>query len=156
MVVRSRWKRACCYLGVGAMTAKGPTLTDAKGMGGIIAQDGFDYQVWDALARLPAWLRNPAFEGMMFEGLEDYEARFFAPHAPHHHFLDRFQAKSGLLQQAALRDVFKSFEAFDLAHPNVARVQTLVTPTLPAGLAWIARDPGRVRRARPFYSPFAD
>jgi hypothetical protein len=31
-----------------------------------------------------------------------------------------------------------------------------VTPALPPKLAWIARDPERVRQARPFYSPFAD
>ena len=24
-----------------------PTLTDYKGMGGVIAQDGFEYQIWD-------------------------------------------------------------------------------------------------------------
>ncbi len=58
-----------------------PALTDARGMGGVIAQDGFDYQLWDGLARMPAWLANPAFEQMIFEGLEDLEARFFAPHA---------------------------------------------------------------------------
>jgi hypothetical protein len=68
------------------MTTEEPTLTDSKGMGGILAQGGFDYQVWDALIRLPNWLKNPAFEGMIFEGLEDLEIRFFAPHAPRGHF----------------------------------------------------------------------
>lgn len=135
---------------------KGPTLTDAKGLGGIIAQDGFDYQVWDALARLPAWLHNPAFEGFAIEVLEDAEARFFAPHAPRGHVLDRFQAKSGVLDRAGLVEVFESFRTFGDAHPEVARVQTLVTPALPAKLAWLSRDPGRVRRARPFYGPFTD
>lgn len=139
------------------MTAnKGPTLTDAKGMGGIIALGGFDYQVWDALARLPAWLRNPAFEGFAIEVLEDAEARFFAPQAPRGHVLDRFQAKSGVLDRAGLIDVFDSFRKFETAHPSVARVQTLVTTALPPKLTWLARDPGRVRRARPFYAPFAD
>lgn len=134
----------------------GPTLTDAKGMGGTIALDGFDYQLWDGLTRLPAWLRNPAFEGMIFEGLEDFEARFFAPHVTRKYLLDRFQAKSGELTHAKLVDVFKSFMAFEAAYPEVARVQTLVTPALPTKLAWIARDPGRVRRARTFYRPFSD
>lgn len=133
-----------------------PTLTDRKGMGGIIASDGFDYQVWDALVRLPAWLRNPAFEGIGFETLEDFEARFFAPHAPRRHLLERYQAKSGELTRGGLIDVFKSFQAFENAHPHVARVQSLVTPSLPAKLTWISRDAERVRRARPFYSPFAD
>lgn len=139
------------------MTApKAPTLTDAKGLGGIIALDGFEYQIWDALARVPAWLRNPAFEGFAVEMLEDFEARFFAPHAPAEHVLDRFQAKSGKLSRAELIDVFESFKAFKAAHPDAARAQTLVTPELSANMRWIARDPGRVRRARPFYSPFAD
>ncbi|MEP1079366.1 SAVED domain-containing protein [Leptolyngbya sp. PL-A3] len=138
------------------MTAEEPTLTSAKGLGGIIAQEGFDYQVWDALARLPDCLQNPAFEGMILEGLEDVEARFFAPHAPHGHLLERFQAKSGVLTRAGLVEVFNSFYAFEENHPCVARVQTLVTPSLPPNMAWIARDPERVRRARPFYSPFAD
>lgn len=136
--------------------SKGPTLTDAKGLGGIIAQDGFDYQVWDALVRLPAWLRNPAFEGFAIEVLEDAEARFFAPHTPRGHLLDRFQAKSGVLNRAGLIEVFESFRAFEQAYPSVARVQTLVTPALPATLIWLSRDPARVRRARPFYGPFAD
>lgn len=138
------------------MTTEEPTLTGAKGLGGIIAQAGFDYQVWDAIARLPFWLRNPAFEGVIFEGLEDVEVRFFAPHAPRGHLLDRFQAKSGVLTRAELIDVFSSFATFEDIHPCIARVQTLVTPALPSTLAWIARDPDRVRRARPFYSPFAD
>jgi hypothetical protein len=37
---------------------KGPKLTDAKGMGGIIAQDGFDYQVWSVFAMLPNCSRD--------------------------------------------------------------------------------------------------
>lgn len=133
----------------------GPTLTDAKGMGGIIAQDGFDYQVWDALVRLPAWLRSPAFEGVTLEGLEDLEARFFAPHAPHGHLLDRFQAKRGTLTRAQLVEVFSGFARFDEVHEGVARSHVLVTPALPKELQWLARDPERVRRARPFYAPFA-
>lgn len=134
----------------------GPTLTDARGKGGTIALDGFDFQLWDGLTRLPVWLRNPAFEGLMLEGLEDFEARFFAPHAPHGHVLDRFQAKSGELTRAKLIEVFNSFMAFDDAHPQAARVQTLVAQALPTNLRWIARDPDRVRRARPFYLPFSD
>jgi hypothetical protein len=132
----------------------GPTLTDAKGMGGIIAQDGFDYQVWDALVRLPAWLRSTAFEGLTLEGLEDLEARFFAPHAPHGHLLDRFQAKSGILTRSQLAEVFSGFVKFNEVHQGVARSHVLVTPGLPKELQWIARDPERVRRARPFYAPF--
>lgn len=135
---------------------KGPTLTDAVGLGGVVAQDGFDYQVWNALVRLPSWLRNPAFEGFAIEALEDVEARFFAPRAPHHHLLDRYQAKSGVLARAALLEVFETFRTFETVHPEVARVQTLVTPALPTTLIWLSRDRGRVRRARPFYEPFAD
>ena len=131
-----------------------PTLTDAAGSGGINAQDGFDYQVWEGLVRIPGWLKRQSFEGVLFEGLEDFEARFFAPHAPHGHLLDRFQAKSGTLQKNDLRDVFASFVRFASANPDVARVQTLVTPALPARLEWLGHDPERVRRARPFYRPF--
>ena len=134
----------------------GPTLTDAKGMGGVVAQDGFDYQVWDALVRVPTWLRTPAFEGLTAEGLEDVEARFFAPHSPRGHVLDRFQAKSAQLTPGQVAEVFRAFAAFDAAYPGVARVHVLVTPVLPKGLQWLARDAERVRRARPFYAPFAD
>jgi len=134
----------------------GPTLTDARGLGGLIAQDGFDYQVWDALVRLPAWLTHPGFEGLMIEGLEDFEARFFAPHAPKGHLLDRFQAKTAQLPKAEIEKVTAAFRTFEDAHPRVARAQTLVTTALPKELAWLARDPERVRKARPFYAPFAD
>lgn len=48
---------------------KGPTLTDAKGMGGIVARDGFDYQIWSVFSRLPAWLCNPCFEGFALKTL---------------------------------------------------------------------------------------
>lgn len=135
--------------------ARGPTLTDSEGMGGVIAQAGFDYQLWDGLERLPGWLRNPAFEQMIFEGLQDLEARFFAPHAPQGRLLERFQAKSGTLSRNDVVDVLESFRRFDETHPSVARVQTLVTPQLPPTLKWMARDTERVRRARPFYAPFA-
>lgn len=133
-----------------------PALTDRRGMGGIIAQDGFDYQVWDALARLPAWLRDPSFEGLAFETLEDVEVRFFAPHTPRGRAIDRFQAKSGEPDRSTLLDLFEAFKRFDEAYPQAARVHTLVTRSLPAKLNWIARDQDRVRRARPFYAPFAD
>lgn len=134
----------------------GTTLTDAKGMGGVIAQDGFDYQVWDAIVRLPDWLLSPAFEGLISEGLEDLEARFFAPHAPHGHFLNRYQAKSGTLTKGELVKVFNSFLLFDKKFPKTARMHALVTPALPKELEWIGRDSSRVDRARPFYQPFPD
>jgi hypothetical protein len=35
-------------------------------------------------------------------------------------------------------------------------MHTLVTPRLAPSLDWLARDPARVRKARPFYAPFAD
>src|SRR4051794_11835251 len=98
MAIRPNWPGVRYHSRIPAMTnGRPPTLTDDKGMGGIIAQDGFDYQIWDALARVPAWLRNPAFEGLALEVLEDSEVRFFAPHAPRAHVLERFQAKSGVL-----------------------------------------------------------
>lgn len=135
---------------------QGPTLTDAKGMGGLHAQAGFEYQVWDAITRLPAWLRYPGFEGLANEALEDIEARFFAPHAPSGHLLDRFQAKSGQPTKGELQEVFKDFQRFDASYPEKARVQTLVTPSLPKNLMWLARNTERIRRARLFYAPFAD
>jgi hypothetical protein len=134
----------------------GPTLTDAKGMGGDNAQNGFDYQLWDALVRLPAWLRTPVFEGLIVEGLEDVEARFFAAHAADGYFLDRFQAKSAGLARGEVLEVFRGFAAFDDAYPERARTQVLVTPDVPKVLQWLSRDADRVRRARPFYAPFAD
>jgi len=133
----------------------GPTLTDPIGMGGVIALEGFDYQFWEGLRRVPGWLTNPAFEAIIFEGLEDIEARFFAPHAPKEHLLERLQAKSGSLTPQAVGEVFRRFLSFEKTHPRVARVQTLVTPLLPATLRWVARDAARVRDARPFYAPFA-
>jgi hypothetical protein len=138
------------------MTAEDPTLTDSKAMGGVIAQGGFDYQLWDGLVRLPHWLQSAAFEGLVFEGLEDLEARFFAPHASELHFVDRFQAKSGNLAAADVRDIFESFRNFEDRFPGRARAQTLVTPRLPTTLSWLARDQARIEKARPFYAPFPD
>ncbi|MCK1402700.1 SAVED domain-containing protein [Bradyrhizobium sp. 4] len=125
-------------------------------MGGIIAQDGFDYQLWDGLIRLPAWLADPAFEELIFEGLEDLEARFFAPQAPRGRLLERYQAKGGTLSPAEVREVLEGFLAFETVYPEAARVHALVTPRMPPTVSWLARDPNRVRNARPFYAPFAD
>lgn len=136
--------------------AKPPTLLDPKGMGGIVAQDGFDYQVAVGLINLPAWLANPGFEQLIFEGLEDVEARFFNPYAPKLHVLERMQAKSGGLNKSEVKAVFDSFKAFDDHHPHTAQLHTLVTPQLPVGLVWVSRDTKRVRNARPFYAPFGD
>ena len=133
-----------------------PTLIDAKGRGGIAALGGFDYQLWDGLIRIPAWLSNPAFEELIFEGMEDLEARFFAPHSPRQRLLERYQAKSGNLSPGEISSVFQSFRAFEARYPQAARVQTLVTPRLPPRLSWLSRDPARVRNARPFYCPFPD
>ena len=125
-------------------------------MGGLIAQEGFDYQVFAGLLRLPGWLANPAFEEILFEGLEDIEVRFFAPQAPRSHVLERLQAKSGMLTPKDVKDVLQSFLNFEQSYPDVARVYTLLTPQFPASLAWLGRQPDRVRRARPFYAPFRD
>lgn len=133
-----------------------PALSDAKSLGGAIAQDGFDYQLWDGLTRLLGWLANPAFEELIFEGLEDLEARFFAPQAPRQRLLERYQAKSGNLAPKDVREILATFQAFETAYPALARMHTLVTPRLPPTLDWLARDPTRVRKARPFYAPFAD
>lgn len=137
-------------------TTKKPTLTDREAMGGVIAEDGFSYQRFDALTRIPGWLVNPAFEALLLEGFEDYEARFFCVHATEAHVLERYQAKSNDLGPADVREIFEKFHAFEEAYPRRARLHSLVTPRLPAKVAWIARDPERVRRARPFYAPFAD
>jgi len=125
-------------------------------MGGIVAQDGFDYQLWYALGRIPGWLTDPAFEGLVIEGLEDVEARFFAPQAPHGRLLERYQAKMAQLSRSDLAEVLDAFAAFERAFPETARLHALVTPALPATLKWVEKDPERVRRARPFYAPFKD
>lgn len=134
---------------------RGPTLTDAVGLGGVLAQDGFDYQVWEAMVRIPAWLANPAFEAVIFEGLEDVEARFFAPHvAPARSLLERVQAKSGSLGPADVQNAFQRFYEFEVKHPGTARVHILATQGWPTSLSWFPRDVARVRSARPFYAPF--
>jgi hypothetical protein len=135
-------------------TGGGPVLTDARGMGGLVAQEGFDYQLWDGLRRIPAWLVNPAFECIIFEGLEDFEARFFAPHAPVQYLLERYQAKRGDLGPSGVLDVLETFRKFDEHHPGQVRVHTLVTSHLPPSYQWLRRHADRVRRARPFYAPF--
>lgn len=133
-----------------------PSLISKTGMGGVIAIDGFDYQRWDAICRIPAWLKNAAFEGLTVEALEDFEARFFSPHAVHGHVLERFQAKSGHLTRGEIVEVFENFMTYDTHYPNTALIQTLVTPALPAALRWLERDAGRIERARRFYQPFTD
>lgn len=133
----------------------GPTLTDAKGLGGIIAGDGFNYQTWNALLHIPAWLSMPSFDGLIMEGLEDFEARFFAPFAVGTRVLDRYQAKSAQLPPAEVIALFADFKVFDDLHPGAARSHTLVTPGLPPGMQLLQRNLGRVKRARPFYRPFA-
>lgn len=132
-----------------------PTLTDARGSGGLVAQSGFDYQLWEALAQLPGWLLQPAFEGFILEGLEDIEGRFFTPYAPESRVIDRFQAKEGSLTKTAIIEVLGNFMQYEESYPGTARVQTLVTPSLLAKLQWIAKDQTRIQKARPFYKPFA-
>ena len=132
-----------------------PTLTDAKGSGGLVAQSGFDYQLWVALAWLPGWLVQPAFESFILEGLEDIEARFFTPYAPEGRVIDRFQAKEGTLSKSAMAEVLSNFLNYEQSYPGTARVQTLVTPSLMPSLRWVARDQIRIQKARPFYQPFA-
>lgn len=130
-----------------------PTLTDRKGMGGVIAYDGFGYQEWLAAAKVPGWLANPAFEAVALEVLEDFEATFFEPDAPTAdlHRLERFQAKSATLKRGEVVSVLSGFRAFAEQYPETARTQTLITPDLPAELKWVVRDGFRVANARPFY-----
>lgn len=136
--------------------SKTPTLIDKTGMGGVIAIDGFAYQRWDAICRIPGWLLNPAFEGLTIEALEDFEARFFSPHSAHGHVLERFQAKSGVLTRGAIVGVFEDFQQYDARYPSTTLMQTLVTPNLPSALQWVEVHAGRIERARRFYQPFSD
>jgi hypothetical protein len=130
-----------------------PTLTDRKGMGGVIAYDGFGYQEWLAAAKVPGWLANPAFEAVALEVLEDFEATFFEPDAPtaNLHRLERFQAKSATLKRGEVVSVLTGFKAFAEQYPDAARAQTLITPDLPTDLKWVVRHGFRVANARPFY-----
>lgn len=132
----------------------GSTITDAAETSSMNAQGGFDYQLWDVLSRIPAWLANPAFEGVIFESPEDFEARFFAPHAPQHRIVERYQGKSAQLDPKEVRETFERFRTFETKHSSVVRVYTLVTPRLPPTLDWVGRDVARIRKARPFYAPF--
>jgi hypothetical protein len=91
----------------------------------------------------------------VLEGLEDIEARFFAPHAEQQRLLERYQVKAGELKPTDVQKVFEDFLKFESAFPRIARVQTLVSAALPATLKWLARDTARVRAARPFYAPFS-
>lgn len=154
----SRRRRQTRSKGVGDTRRSAPrsvaALTDAVGMGGIVSQDGFDYQTWQGLLRVPAWLRSEAFESVVFEGLEDFEARFFAPHAQAGHVLDRYQAKSGVMTRSDIIAVLERFASLATLSPRAARASCLVTPSVPSSLSWIGRDPDRVRRLRPFYDPF--
>lgn len=131
-----------------------PVLTSAAGNGGIVAQDGFDYQLYYGVARIAEWLGDPTFEGVMFEALEDVEARFFAPQSAAGHLLIRIQAKSGSLDRADILGVLDNFVSFDQHYPKIAKAFELVTPQLPAKMNWIVRDLERVRFAGPFYAPF--
>ena len=131
-----------------------PVLTDSGGMGGLNAQEGFDYQIYDAIVRLPAWLMLPGFESVMIEAQEDFEARFFAPNAPYGHVLERFQGKTSELANAGLHEVLGKFRALDQAYPNTTRRYVLVTPSLAANLRWLPRSLKRVEDSQPFYSPF--
>ncbi|MEP6899825.1 MAG: hypothetical protein ABI870_14970 [Rhodanobacter sp.] len=130
-----------------------PTLTDRKGMGGVIALDGFGYQEWSAAAMVPRWLADPAFEAVGLEMLEDFEVSFFVPDAPTStlHRLERYQAKSATLSRADLVAVFSGFVTFADRHPDAVRTQTLITPALPSDLKWVVRDGFRIANARPFY-----
>lgn len=135
--------------------SKPPVLTDSGGMGGLNAQEGFDYQIYDAIVRLPAWLMLPGFESVVIEAQEDFEARFVAPHAPYGHVLERFQGKTSELAKTGLVEVLGKFSALDQAYPNTTRRYVLVTPSLGANLRWLPSSLKRVEHSRPFYSPFA-
>lgn len=133
-----------------------PILTSQAGAGGVVALEGFDYQFHYGLIRVAEWLADPTFEGVMFEALEDVEARFFAPQTPARHVLVRSQAKSGELDRAKVLAVLDNFVAFETHFPKIAKRFELVTPQLPAKMAWIQRDLERIRFAGPFYAPFRD
>ena len=109
--------------------SQGPLLTDATRMGGLNASDGFDYQIWNTLTRIPGWLSQPSFEGLIFEGFEDIEARFFNPYTPQQPGLESFQAKSGSFDKYDRLKVFLSFKAFSDRHAVEVRLHTLITPT---------------------------
>ena len=132
-----------------------PILTSPEGQGGIVAQDGFDYQIYYGLLKVAHWLADPTFEGVMFEALEDFEGRFFAPHSLQGHLLERVQAKSssGLKRQDIL-DILDKFVAFEKAYPDTMRRFELATPQFPATMQWVHKDLERIRFAGPFYAPF--
>lgn len=132
-----------------------PILTSPEGQGGIVAQDGFDYQIYYGLLKTAHWLADPTFEGIMFEALEDFEGRFFAPQSLQGHLLDRVQAKSSSsLARKDISEILDKFVAFEEAYPDTMRSFELATPQFPSTLQWVPKDLQRVRFAGPFYAPF--
>jgi len=121
------------------------TLTDPRGMGGIVGGDGYDFQTRYIITKIPEWLTDIHFSHLFHEGTGDVDVRFGAT-AFH------IQLKDHTVKVAEFRDVVSTFVAFDKSKPGEYSRFILACPGVDSKLNPLKRELKRVRDANPFYA----
>lgn len=103
-----------------------PSLIDRRATGGLHNWRGMAFQLLYTLARVPAWLRDDAFEGFMPEGLDDVHAQFARDCR---RVLDVHQVKRATVSCGDVRALVTEFRGRFAAEIAAGSVGTLTVAT---------------------------
>jgi hypothetical protein len=130
------------------------SLLSPQAMGGIVADDGFDFQARYAACHLPLWLLEGSFHQLFFEGTGDIDIRFLQDGVSTRIHV---QVKDHEVSPSELKIVIKHFRALDAGLPTgTYKKFTLACPSLAAKIRSIESGLARLRGASPFYDDVPD
>jgi cellulose biosynthesis protein BcsQ len=129
------------------------SLTGPEGEGGIRAEKGFAFQARYAACKIPVWLLETGFDGLLYEGTGDIDLRYQQDRSS---FRVHIQTKNHEIAPAEFKEIVERFRSWDRGMPEVYRYFTLVCPSLSAKMEAIEAGLGRLRNVEGFYEDRPD
>jgi hypothetical protein len=126
-----------------------PSLLEPESTGGDIAATGLDFQAYLILCKIPYWLSYEGFSSVIWEGIGDIEAKFFAPGKGQ--VIEAIEAKNHDLTPVKFWEEIERFKRMDEGSPGTYRWFTLSCTGLSDNLQPLVNGLRRLRDPYPFY-----
>lgn len=126
-----------------------PSLLERESTGGDIASTGLDFQAYLILSKIPYWLSFEGFSSVIWEGIGDIEAKFFAPGKGQ--VIEAVEAKDYDLTPSTFWTEIERFQRMDKGSPGTYRWFTLSCTGLSDTLKPLVNGLRRIRDPYPFY-----
>ena len=125
------------------------SLLSREATGGDVAEGGFKYQDHLILARIPRWLAEDGFDGIIREAMGDSEAKFFVPGRGMQTEFVEF--KNHVVGPSEFLDEIRRFQDMDVSAPSTYLQFVLVCKGVSGTLKPALNALRQVRDPYPFY-----